>query len=299
MGSRILENKKDRLVTMHINTFMSCGARLPVYILFAGAFFPAIAGNVVFSIYIIGVAMAIIMANILRATRFKGISDPFVMELPPYRIPTLKGILIHTWERTWMYVKKAGTVILAISILMWMLFTFPLIGDNYSTDYEAQISEIGQSYQSGVISQEEMDEKVAEIEGKMAGERLGYSAAGRIGHFLEPAFRLLGFDWKMTVAAISGIAAKEVIVSTMGTLYSIEEGEGQSDTLKTTLSKNYHPLVGYNFMLFTLLYFPCLTAMVIFRKEAGTKEMLFQMGYTLLLAWVVSLLVYQIGKLFI
>lgn len=299
MGSRILENKKDRLVTMHINTFMSCGARLPVYILFAGAFFPKIAGNVIFSIYIIGVLMAIIMARVLRATRFKGMSDPFVMELPPYRVPTLKGILIHTWERTWIYLKKAGTVILAISILMWILFTFPLIGNNYSTDYEAQISEIEQSYQSGVVSQEEMDEKVTEIEGKMAGERLGYSAAGRIGNFLEPVFRLLGFDWKMTVATISGIAAKEVIISTMGTLYSIEEGEGQSDTLKTALSKNYHPLVGYNFMLFTLLYFPCLTAMVIFRKEAGTKEMLFQAGYTLLLAWVISLLVYQIGKLFI
>lgn len=299
MGSRILENKKDRLVTMHINTFMSCGARLPVYILFAGAFFPAAAGNVIFSIYIIGVLMAIIMAKVLRATRFKGMSDPFVMELPPYRIPTLKGILIHTWERTWMYVKKAGTVILAISVLMWILFTFPLIGDNYSTDYEAQISEIEQSYQSGVITQGELDEKVAAIEGRMAGERLGYSAAGRIGHFLEPVFKLIGFDWKMTVATISGIAAKEVIVSTMGTLYSIEEADGQSDTLKTALSKNYPPLVGYNFMLFTLLYFPCLTAMVIFRREAGTKEMLFQVGYTLLLAWVVSFLVYQIGRLFI
>jgi len=165
MGSRILENKKDRLVTMHINTFMSCGARLPVYILFAGVFFPAAAGNVIFSIYIIGVLMAIIMAKVLRATRFKGMSDPFVMELPPYRIPTLKGIFIHTWERTWMYVKKAGTVILAISVLMWILFTFPLIGDNYSTDYEAQISEIEQSYQSGVITQGELDEKVAAIEG--------------------------------------------------------------------------------------------------------------------------------------
>jgi ferrous iron transport protein B len=299
MGSRILENKKDRLVTMHINTFMSCGARLPVYILFAGAFFPAVAGNVIFSIYVIGVVMAIIMANVLRSTRFKGMSDPFVMELPPYRIPTIKGIFHHTWERTWLYVKKAGTVILAISIVMWILFTFPLIGDNYSADYKAQIGEIEQSYQSGEISQEELDGKVAEIEGKIAGERLGYSAAGRIGRFLEPVFRLLGFDWKMTVAAISGIAAKEVIVSTMGTLYSIEEADGQSGTLKTALSKNYHPLVGYNFMLFTLLYFPCLTAMVIFRKEAGTKEMFFQIGYTLLLAWVVSLLVYQIGRLFI
>jgi len=299
MGSRILENKKDRLVTMHINTFMSCGARLPVYILFAGAFFPAVAGNVIFSIYIIGVIMAVVAAKVLRATRFKGLSDPFVMELPPYRIPTIKGVLIHTWERTWMYVKKAGTIILAISVLMWILFTFPLIGDSYSADYEGQIGEIEQSYQSGVITQEELDGQVAEVEGKMASERLAYSAAGRIGHFMEPVFGLLGFDWKMTVASISGIAAKEVIVSTMGTLYSIEEADGQSESLKTALSKNYHPLVGYNFMLFTLLYFPCLTAMVIFRKEAGTKEMFFQIGYTLLLAWVISFLVFQIGRFFI
>ncbi|PIU29330.1 MAG: ferrous iron transport protein B [Candidatus Hydromicrobium americanum] len=299
MGSRILENRKDRLVTMHINTFMSCGARLPVYILFAGAFFPAIAGNVIFSIYLIGVLMAVTMARVLRATRFRGESEPFVMELPPYRIPTLKGILIHTWERTWMYIKKAGTVILAISILMWILFTFPMIGNNYSQNYNGQIEKFEQSYRSGEITEDELNEKAAVIEGKMAGERLTYSAAGRIGRFLEPVFRPLGFDWKMVVATISGIAAKEVVVSTMGTLYSIQEADGQSDSLKTALYNHYHPLVGYNFMLFTLLYFPCMAGMVIFRKEAGTKEMLFQIGYTFLLAWVMSFLVFQIGRLFI
>lgn len=299
MGSRILENKQDRLVTMHINTFMSCGARLPVYILFAGAFFPAIAGNVIFSIYLIGVLMAVIMAKVLRATRFRGESEPFVMELPAYRIPTIKGVLIHTWERVWEYIKKAGTVILAISILMWILFTFPMIGDNYSQDYEAEIAETELMYQSGEITLDEYNNSISEVEAKIAGESIGYSAAGRIGHFLEPVFRPLGFDWKMVVATVSGIAAKEVIVSTMGTLYSIEEAGEESSPLKTTLSKNYTPLVGYNFMLFTLLYFPCLAAMAVFRKEAGTKEMLFQMGYTLLLAWTVSFLVFQIGRLFI
>ena len=128
MGSRILENKKDRLITMHINTFCSCGARLPVYILLAGTFFPAYAGNVIFSIYLIGIIFAVIMAKVLRATRFRGELEPFVMELPPYRIPTIKAYLIHTWERAWMYIKKAGTIILAISIIMWFLFTFPIIG---------------------------------------------------------------------------------------------------------------------------------------------------------------------------
>ncbi len=299
MGSRILENKQDRLVTMHINTFMSCGARLPVYILFAGAFFPAIAGNIVFSIYLIGVLMAVIMAKVLRATRFRGESEPFVMELPPYRIPTLKGVLIHTWERVWEYIKKAGTVILAISVFMWVLFTFPMIGDNYSQEYQNQIEEIGLLNQNGEITVDEYESRISEIEAKMAGESLAYSSAGRIGHFMEPVFRPLGFDWRMAVATVSGIAAKEVIVSTMGTLYSIEDAEGQSESLQATLYKHYTPLVGYNFMLFTLLYFPCLAAMAVFRKEAGTKEMLFQMGYTLLLAWVVSFLVFQIGNIFI
>jgi len=299
MGSRILENKQDRLVTMHINTFMSCGARLPVYILFAGAFFPAIAGNIVFSIYLIGVLMAVIMAKVLRATRFRGESEPFVMELPPYRIPTLKGVLIHTWERVWEYIKKAGTVILAISVFMWVLFTFPMIGDNYSQDYQSQVEEIEVLNQSGEITGDEYEDRISEIEAKMAGESLAYSAAGRIGHFMEPVFRPLGFDWRMVVATVSGIAAKEVIVSTMGTLYSIEDAEGQSESLQVALYKHYTPLVGYNFMLFTLLYFPCLAAMAVFRKEVGTKEMLFQMGYTLLLAWIVSFLVFQIGKIFI
>ena len=299
MGSRILENKKDRLVTMHINTFMSCGARLPVYVLFAGAFFPAVAGNVIFSIYFIGIIIAVIMAKILRATRFRGESDPFVMELPAYRVPTLKGIMIHTWERAWMYIKKAGTIILAITILMWILFTFPLIGNNYSQNYTAKIKEIEQSYQSGEITDPEHRREITAVEAEMAGERLAYSAAGRIGRFLEPVFKPLGFDWKMVVATISGVAAKEVIVSTMSTLYSIQgTGEG-SDSLKVALNEHYTPLVGYNFMLFTLLYFPCMAAMVMFRKEAGTKEMLFQMGYTLLLAWVVSFLVFQIGGIFI
>jgi len=140
MSARTLENRKDRLITMHINTFMSCGARLPIYILLAGAFFPKYAGNVIFSIYVIGIIAAVLMAKLLRATRFKGEAAPFVMELPPYRVPTFKGIIIHMWERTWFYFKKAGTIILAFAIIIWILFTFPKIGDNYSTDYNSEIA---------------------------------------------------------------------------------------------------------------------------------------------------------------
>jgi len=299
MGSRILENRKDRLITMHVNTFMSCGARLPVYILLAGAFFPNIAGNIIFSIYVIGIVMAILMAKLLRATRFKGESAPFVMELPPYRVPTFKGVLLHTWERTWLYLKKAGTIILAISIIMWILFTFPMIGKNYSNDYDLEIDSLEQSFESNEITQEEYEESISEIEAKKGAEQLSYSAAGRIGRFTEPVFKPLGFDWKLAVASISGIAAKEVVVSTMGTLYSIQEADEESETLRENIASEYNPLIGYNFMLFTLLYFPCMAGMAVFRREAGWKEMFFQIGYTLLLAWVVSFVVFQIGRLFI
>jgi len=299
MAARTLENKKDRLVTMHVNTFMSCGARLPIYILLAGAFFPAYAGNVIFSIYVIGIVMAILMAKLLRSTRFKGEAAPFVMELPPYRVPTFKGIMIHMWERTWLYIKKAGTIILAMAIIIWILFTFPKIGDNYSADYDAEIVSVEESYESGRITEEELEEAIVVIEGKMADEEMAYSAAGRVGHFIEPVFKPLGFDWRMAVAAISGIAAKEIVVSTMGTLYSIAEADEESESLRETLANEYHPLIGYNFMLFSLLYFPCMAGIAVFRREAGRKEMWFQIGYTLLLAWVVSFVVFQIGRLFI
>lgn len=299
MAARTLENKKDRLVTMHVNTFMSCGARLPIYILLAGAFFPAYAGNVIFSIYVIGIVMAILMAKLLRSTRFKGEAAPFVMELPPYRVPTFKGVMVHMWERTWLYLKKAGTIILAMAIIIWILFTFPKIGDNYSTDYNAEIVSLEESYESGRITEEELEEGIVVIEGKMADEEMAYSAAGRVGHFIEPVFKPLGFDWRMAVAAISGIAAKEIVVSTMGTLYSIAEADEESESLRDTLANEYHPLIGYNFMLFSLLYFPCMAGIAVFRREAGRKEMWFQIGYTLLLAWVVSFVVFQIGRLFI
>ena len=299
MGSRILEDRKDRLLTMHINTFCSCGARLPVYILMAGAFFPAVAGNIIFSIYIIGIIFTVIMAKVLRLTRFRGESAPFVMELPPYRIPTLRGIMIHTWERTWMYLKKAGTIILAVSIIMWALFTFPVAGSEGLSRFETRIGELNASFEAGQLTEEEFRDKSMAVEGEIAAEKLSFSAAGRIGRFLEPVFKPLGFDWKMVVASLSGIAAKEVIVSTMGTIFSIQEASEESGSLMDRLSKNYHPLVGYNFMLFTLLYFPCMASMAVFRREAGSKEMLFQMGYTFALAWVVAFIVFQIGRFFI
>ncbi|MHB1276646.1 MAG: ferrous iron transport protein B [Candidatus Humimicrobiaceae bacterium] len=299
MCGRTLENKSDRLITMHINTFMSCGGRLPIYILFAGIFFPKNSGNVIFSIYIIGILMAIAIAKLLRVTRFKGEAEPFVMELPPYRMPTVKGVLIHMWERTWQYIKKAGTIILALSIIMWVLFTFPMIGNKYSQNYNEQLQTLSSSYSSKSITRDNYEKEVLKIEKKKAVEKIEYSAAGRIGHFIEPVFKPLGFDWRLSLASVTGIAGKEVVVSTIGTLFSLIKTEKNNTELNSLIAGTYNSLTGYNFMLFTLLYFPCIASLAVFKKEAGTKELIFQIFFTLSLAWVVSLIVYQIGRVFI
>ncbi len=296
MCARTLENKNDRMITMHINTFMSCGGRLPIYILFAGTFFPGNSGNVIFSIYIIGILMAVAFAKILRATRFKGESEPFVMELPVYRTPTLKGVLVHMWERTFQYIKKAGTVILALSIIIWILFTFPKLD---MQEYDREILDLEQQYQENLISENIYISSIGKIKAQMASDQLEYSSAGRVGHFLEPVFAPLGFDWRLSLASLTGIAGKEVVVSTLGTVFSLSETSKDPSELQTNIRNSYHPLVGYNFMLFSLLYFPCIAALAVFRKEAGTKEMFFQAIFTLVLAWVVSFAVFQIGRIFI
>jgi ferrous iron transport protein B len=299
MCARTLEDKNDRMITMHINTFMSCGGRLPIYILFAGVFFPRNSGNIIFSIYIIGIIMAVLFAKILRATRFKGEAEPFVMELPVYRMPTVKGILFHMWERTWQYIKKAGTVIIAISVIMWILFTFPRIGLAQQTYTDDKIAAVTQSYNSGRVTSQQYEIQMSEIRASANTLKLEYSAAGRIGKFIEPVFKPLGFDWKLALASIGGIAGKEVVVSTLGTIYSISGGQKNSAELKDAVKKDYTPLVGYSFMLFSLLYFPCIASLAVFKKEAGSKEMFFQIGFTLSLAWTVSFLVFQVGRIFI
>lgn len=299
MCSRTLENKNDRLITLHINTFMSCGGRLPIYILFAGTFFTNNAGNVIFAIYLIGILMAVVFAKVLRATRFRGESEPFVMELPVYRMPTLRGILIHMWERTWHYIKKAGTVILSISIIIWILFTFPRINNEIVKPYNDQIVSLEQKFSQGLISNSELDLNIKKIKQEMSLKQLDYSSAGRIGHFIEPLFKPLGFDWRLALASIAGIAGKEVVVSTLGTTFSISGASNGYESLRSSLKDAYNPLIGFNFMLFCLLYFPCIAGLAVFQREAGTKEMIFQIFFTITLAWVVSLIVYQIGKFFI
>jgi ferrous iron transport protein B len=277
MASRTLENPRDRLVTMLVTPLMSCGARLPVYSLLIAAFFPTqMGGNILFSIYMIGICLAIIMARVFRTWLLPGETEPFVMELPTYQMPTIKNILIHMWERTWLYVKKAGTIILMISIVMWALFTFP------TTDSQRQ------PYEDATV-------------------QLENSYAGQVGKAIEPVFRPLGFDWKTGVALVAGFGAKEVVVSTLGTLYSIEDEEALAEEEESSVKgfaerakeqSGYTPLVAYVLMIFTLIYVPCMAAIAVMKRETNSwKWPLFTIGYTLALAWVVSFLVYRGGLL--
>jgi ferrous iron transport protein B len=299
MGSRIIEDKTDRLITMHVTNFMSCGARLPVYILICGAFWPKNAGTVVFSIYTLGIVVAIVMIKVLRSTRFKGMSSPLVMELPPYRMPTVRSLSLHMWERSWMYIRKAGTIILSVSIVMWFLMSFPKNSD-YGRDYQGLIELAHRDYQTMKIGSEEKDSLIIEYQSKMAAEDLEYSFAGRLGKIIEPVIKPLGFDWRLGIAIVAGFAAKEVIVSTMGTVYGVGKADESSESLRENLATDpeYSKLTAYSFLVFVLLYMPCMAALAVFLRETNSwKELLFQMAYTTALAWMMAMLIYQGGKI--
>ena len=274
MATRTLDQRRDRIVTMLIAPLMSCGARLPVYVLLAGAFFaPAIAGKVIFSVYVLGVLLAMLMAFVFRYTLFKGPTTPFVMELPPYRMPTLKGVAIHVWERAWQYIKKAGTVILGFAIVMWFLISYP-------KPPPAELAGLS-----------EMQAQAASME---------YSVAGRVGKAVEPLLRPLGFDWRISIALLAGFGAKEVVVSTLGTVYSLGEEDEESSTLRAALQADPHlsPLVAYTLMIFVLIYVPCMAAMVVIWRESGSwRVAAFAIAYTCALAWIVSFLIYNGGRL--
>ncbi len=308
MATRALENKRDRIVTILVAPLMSCGARLPVYILLAGAFFPAsVAGHVIFSIYIAGVVLAIAMAKVFRTFLFPGPSAPFVMELPPYRMPTARGVLTQMWERGWLYLKKAGTIILAISVFLWFLMAFP---QNFKGQeaIEARLAVAVDQYEREMKSRgldedgeeaAELREAVALIENEMAGKQLEESYAGRLGRAIEPVFKPIGLDWKSSVASIAGFAAKEVVVSVMGTIYSIGEADEESASLREAIAAdpNFNPLVAYTLMLFVLISVPCMATVAIIKRETNSwKWAGFSVAYHTALAWVVCFIVYQVGK---
>lgn len=262
MASRIIESRKSRLVTILINPLISCSARLPIYLVMIGAFFPSKASLVLLSIYVTGILLAVLMARIFSRFIVRGDDAPFVMELPPYRMPTAKSVLRHTWEKGAQYLKKMGGIIMIASVIIWFLGYYPN-HDAYSATAEQQEN----------------------------------SYIGQIGKAIEPVIEPLGFDWKMGVGILSGIGAKELVVSTLGVLYTNDDGIESvdlADRIPIT------PLVAYGYMLFVLIYFPCIATVAAIKNESGSwKWAAFTICYTTLLAWIVAFLVHQVGGIFL
>ncbi|MDX9746800.1 MAG: ferrous iron transport protein B [Syntrophales bacterium] len=296
MATRTLENRRDRLTTMWVIPLMSCGARLPIYTLIIPAFFPQVWHTpMLWIIYVIGLLLAVMSAKLLRSTILKGESVPFVMELPPYRMPTARGVLIHMWERGWLYLRKAGTVILGISILLWAMTTFPGLPGEQAAQFEKE----RQGIRIGTMEEEERSTRIIAIDNKEAEAALQSSIAGRIGHAMEPMLRPMGFDWKIGTALIGAFAAKEVFVAQMGIIHSVGETNEASETLREKLKKSYTPLVGFCIMLFCLISAPCMVTIAVTRRESNSWGWaLFQLGGLTLLAYVITVLVYQTGRFF-
>ena len=262
MASRTIENRKSRLITMLINPLMSCSARLPIYLLLVGAFFPNNASLVLLSIYAIGIFLAVLLARLFSKFLVKGDDTPFVMELPPYRMPTAKSIFRHTWEKGAQYLKKMGGIIMIASIIIWFLGYYP--------NHEA--------YETVAEQQEN-------------------SYIGQLGRAIEPVIKPMGFDWKLGIGLISGVGAKELVVSTLGVLY-VDNPEADEASLAERIPIT--PLVAFCYMLFVLIYFPCIAALAAIKQESGSwKWALFAACYTTGLAWLVAFSVYQIGGLFV
>ncbi|MBR4047814.1 MAG: ferrous iron transport protein B [Bacteroides sp.] len=260
MASRTIENRKSRLITMLINPLMSCSARLPIYLVMVGAFFPGTASIVLLSIYAIGILLAVVMARLFSRFLVKGDDTPFVMELPPYRMPTMKAILRHTWEKGAQYLRKMGGIILVASIVIWALGYYPN-HHSYNT----------------VAEQQE------------------HSYIGQIGKAIEPVIEPLGFDWKLGIGLLSGVGAKELVVSTLGVLYT---NDTEADTVSLRERIPITPLVAFCYMVFVLIYFPCIATLVAIKQESGSwRWAIFAALYTTLLAWVIAFAIYQIGSL--
>ena len=374
MGARILDNYKDRMVTILITPFMSCSARLPVYTLFAAAFFPPEwAGTVVFGVYALGIVFGIVFAKIFRKYLFAGEAEPFVMELPPYHLPTLKATLTHMFERGIMYLKKAGTFILAASILVWFITTYPMDVE-YSKDYDALHDQVAQTYEMkdaetlahfGITTDDQKDavDKIVEdmkstvqdatdaakaagedepevaveedseapelfndikdenkdlfpaawamyknsanldaendkLDKEQASEKIEQSYAASFGKAINPVLEPLGFDWKMGLSLVAGLAAKEVVVSTLGTIYAVGGDTDHPQALTDYLQNDPHftPLIALTLMLFILIYPPCIAALAVIKRETGSwKWMLFMFCYKNAFAWIACFIFYNIG----
>lgn len=272
IATRSLESRKDRILTILITPFMSCSARLPVYIVLAGTFFAAHAGTVIFSIYLLGIVAAILTGRLFRTVLLRGGDAPFVMELPPYRIPMIKNLLIHMWDRSRMFLKKMAGVILVGSVLIWVLSNFP----KYEPPPGDGRTDIG-SY---------------------AAAQAEYSCIGRLGKAIEPVFQPIGIDWRGSVALLTGFVAKEIVVSTMGVLYAADQDNAADALPKALRNAGMTPLSALSMMVFVLLYVPCLATVGAITRETGSVQWtIFNIAYTTAVAWGMSFMVYQGGRL--
>ncbi len=344
MATRTIESERDRKTTIMILPLMSCGARLPIYALIIPAFFALkFQALVMWTVYLIGIAVALICARLLKATLFKGDGEVYLMELPPYRLPTLRTLVLHMWDRGKMYLHKAGTIILATSIILYVFNSYPE-KDVFSKDYESQIASLRESAKikgkqldilsmngflsagekadiaaGGEIPEDLLDSisgrqmtgaqkavisriseaygKIGELENERKAEALEYTISGRIGKFLEPVFKHIGFDWKMTTASIGALAAKEVFVSQLGILYAEGETDEESVPLREQLVKNYTPLQGFCIMLFCLLSIPCLATLAVIKRELNSwRAVAYEAVGLFVLAYVSTFAVYQIAS---
>ena len=331
MATRTLENERDRLTTMLVLPLISCGARLPIWLLLIPAFFPQTwRAPMLFLIYAVGIVLALLVALLLRKTILKGEDAPFVMELPPYRLPTLRGALTKMFERGWLYLKKAGTIILAVSIILWALTAYPKV-EAYAIDAlvdggkvavvadpEPPAGETEEPKADGAAvagadapAMPSVEERLAlaekgaqvtllqsELDARRGEEDLNASFSGKIGHALEPIFKPLGFDWKMVTAMLGAFAAKEVFVAQMGIVYSMGEVDESSEGLRDSLRRDYTPLVGFSLMLFLLISAPCMATIAVTKRESNSwKWALGQLFGLTALAYLISLIVFQVGRL--
>lgn len=324
MATRTLSNRNDRMLTMLINPFISCSARLPIYVLFISAFFSEYRGTMLFIIYATGVSVAIGMALLLKRFMFRSEEAPFVMELPPYRTPTIRAITIHMWDKAVHYIKKISGIILVASIIIWALGYFPG-GRHYAAQIQEQEDAIVMRYEEKMEAtpgsdtlairalENEKEYAIQNMESRIQVERQENSYIGMIGKTIQPVMAPLGFDWKMSISILSGVAAKEIVVSTIAVLYQVDETvQAHSQSLVEKIQTQtynsgpkegepvFTPLVALSFMLFVLLYFPCIGVIATISREGGHwKWGLFTVAYTTLVAWIISFIVYQTGSLII
>lgn len=301
MATRTIESRNSRMITMLVTPLMSCSARLPLYVLITGILFPKNAGTIMLLLYATGLIFAVILARVFKRCFFNKEDVPFVMELPPYRMPTGKSILIHMWEKAKQYLHKMGGIILIGSIIIWFLGYFPR-ETQHTAAFKQQIADI----ENAQLTQEVKEEKITAIENLMTIDHQENSYIGRIGKAISPIMEPLGFNWKISVSLLSGMAAKEIVVSTLGVLYtgSGDEEQALADRLMQETKPDgtaiFTPLVGLSLMFFVLLYFPCIATIVAIKNESNSwKWGIFTVAYTCVLAWIVSFLIYQIGSLIV